>query len=197
MRWASSPGRVLPGSSPAAAASKDELRQAAEIVLGQARERGHPARIRSRAPGLVSGRRLHPPAFRAPGGGLPGAVPSVHPMTGARTGSRVARIAPPGFALGRTVRGGAPTASRSESRERAENASTCVEPVFVVGGSGLPFTAVTSRPSPPRGPTWRYWPDAGAFWPGFIPLLFVLAIAQGCSLVDTRLIRWAKPLCWN
>jgi hypothetical protein len=36
----------------------------------------------------------------------------------------------------------------------------------VGGGSGSPFTTVTSRPRPPRGPVSRYWPDRGAISPG-------------------------------
>ena len=62
-----------------------------------------------------------------------------------------------------------------------------VEPFFVVGGSGLPFTTVTSRRSPPRGSTSPYWPVAGAFWPGLSPRL----LRHACSsfLVRAQLIR--------
>ena len=47
---------------------------------------------------------MHPPAWGSEGR-VPADAPSVRPMTGARSGSRVAPIAPPGFALSEWLKG--------------------------------------------------------------------------------------------
>jgi hypothetical protein len=54
--------------------------------------------------------------------------------------------------------------------------SLYVPPGDGVGGSGLPFIAVTSLPLPPRGPTCRYCPDAGAGEPGLRGGLLLMSV---------------------